>query len=134
MKPWFYIIVLAAVLFACQDSNLPPAPLGERAALEQLASAYDTLNAQMPTSPSDLTPKGKLKFVQTVFKQAGYDYTATLQNLAQIPLENTTTYHKDMMQLVLLPTQGLSDQDTKTLYDDIQLSSVIKIKALYQQK
>jgi hypothetical protein len=35
-----------------------------------------------------------------------------------------------MMELVLLPSQGLSEQDTGALYGDAQLASIVKIKTL----
>ena len=131
MKPWFVIIMLFVGLTACESDRRSPAPLGERAALENLATAYETLSEQLPVSPSGLTPQGKLKFVQAVFKQAGYDFTATLQALAQTPPENISSYHQDMMELVLLPNQGLNDQAMEDLYNATQLGSIKVIRTLY---
>jgi hypothetical protein len=125
------LALLGFLLAGCQNESLPPAPLGERAALEQLADAYESLSEQLPVSPSGLTPSGKLKFVEAVFKQAGYDFTATVQALAQVPPETLNTYHKDMMELVLLPNQGLSHEGTVSLYTHKQLPNIVKIKALY---
>jgi hypothetical protein len=123
--------LFGTMLAGCQNETRPPAPLGERAALEQLASAYESLSEQLPVSPSGLTPNGKLKFIERVFKQAGFDLTATLQALAQVPPEALNTYHKDMMELLLLPAQGLSQEDTAALYTDEQIPSIVKIQALY---
>lgn len=131
MKHWFFVFALAAGLIACQADHYPSAPLGEREALEKLASAYEALSEQLPVSPTGLTPQGKLKFVQEVFKQAGYDFNKTLQSLAQSTPENLSSYHKDMMELVLLPSQGLSEQATKDLYHTAQLASIKRIKTLY---
>jgi hypothetical protein len=129
----FVALTLGAGMSACQSEHRPAAPLGERTALEQLASAYETVSEQLPVSPSGLTPSGKLKFVQAVFVQAGYDLNATLQALAQTPPEALTAYHRDMMELVLLPSQGLSEPDTAALHGDAQLSSIKRIKALYNR-
>ncbi len=131
LKNWFFIIALSAGLVACQADHRPSAPLGERVALDKLASAYETLSEQLPVAPSGLTPQGKLKFVQEVFKRAGYDFSTTLQALAQTPSEGLNTYHKDMMELVLLPSQGLSEEAEEDLYDAAQLASIRKIKTFY---
>ena len=130
MKHRVYYVFLLVILAACQNEIRPAAPLGERASLDKLASAYETLSEPLPVSPTGLTPSGKLKFVQKVFAQAGYDFDATLQALAQTPPQALTAYHKDMMELVLLPSQGLSEQDTGALYGDAQLASIVKIKTL----
>jgi len=131
LNRWFVIIILFAGLIACESDHRPSAPLGERAALENLANAYETVSEQLPVSPSGLTPQGKLKFVQAVFEQAGYDFTATAQSLAQTSPENVSRYHLDMMELVLLPNQGLSDQAMEDLYNAPQLASIKAIKTLY---
>jgi hypothetical protein len=135
LKPWrfliAYLFTMGIGLSGCHADHGPPAPLGERAALEKLASTYEQLSGQLPVSPTGLTPQGKLKFVQQVFKQAGYDFNATLQALAQTPPESLSSYHKDMMELVLLPNQGLSEQATQDLYSAAQLTSIKTIKTLY---
>ncbi|WP_455209999.1 hypothetical protein [Kaarinaea lacus] len=132
MKYWIFIIIVLSIgLIACQADHRPPAPLGEREALEKLASAYETLSEQLPVSPTGLTPQGKLKFVQEVYRLAGYDFTATLQALAQTSPENLTSYHKDMMELVLLPNQGLSQQAAEDLFNATQLASIRRITTLY---
>jgi hypothetical protein len=117
----------------CHTDQSPPAPLGDRATLDKLASAYETLSGQLPVSPSGLTPQGKLKFVQKVFKLAGYDFNTTLQALAQTSPENLSPYHKDMMDLVLLPNQGLSEQATQDLYSASQLTSIKIITSLHSR-
>jgi hypothetical protein len=131
LKLWVFVIAALGVSLAgCHSGHRPPAPLGERAALEKLASAYDTVSEQLPIAPTGLTPQGKLRFVQQVFDQAGYDFSATLQALAQTPPGSLGTYHKDMMELVLLPDQGLSEQAAEQLYSAEQLASIKTIKAL----
>jgi hypothetical protein len=134
LKHCHFLMTLCLVLSACQPATpLSPAPLGQRQALEKLADAYNDLSRRLPTSPSGLTPQGKLKFIQDVFKKAGYDYGGTLKSLAQIPRESVNTYHKDMMELLFLPHQGVSRPDLKTLYSDEEIKNIEKITALLSQ-
>ncbi|KPJ92129.1 MAG: hypothetical protein AMJ53_09990 [Gammaproteobacteria bacterium SG8_11] len=131
LKICFLVVALGIGLLGCHGDRQPSAPLGERAALEKLANAYETLGEQLPVSPTGLTPQGKLKFVQHVFEQAGYDFSATLQALAQAPPETLGEYHKDMMELVLLPNQGLDEKASEDLYGSKLYASINKIKTLY---
>ena len=133
MKYWYFLVALSIVLSACQPEAQPPAPLGERQALEKLASTYETLSERLPVAPAGLTPQGKLKFVKDVFKNAGYDYTHTLHSLAQVPRQTVNSFHKDMMELLFLPHKGLNRQDFKTLYSDKEVASIEKINALMAQ-
>ncbi len=129
----YFFMLIAIALTACQSDTRPAAPLDDRAALEQLANAYDSLRDQLPVSPAGLTPEGKLKFVEQVFQQAGYDYGKTLQEAAQVAPQNLTDYHRDMMQLLLLPNQGLSEADGKTLYNESQYANIEKVNRLHTQ-
>lgn len=124
-------MVWVLLFYGCQGGAHPPAPLGERVALEKLAQAYEDLSKQLPVSPSGLTPKGKLKFVREVFDKAGYDLNKTIQALTNTSPDQLTPYHKDMMELVLLPNQGLSEQALGDLYNETELNSMTKIAALY---
>ena len=133
LKPWYFVVAMSVALYACQASTQPPAPLGERAALEKLANTYESLSQQLPASPAGLTPQGKLKFVQDVFKKAGYSYTGTLRALALTAPENLNANHKDMMELLFMPHHGLSRQDWKTLYSNEEIASIEKIDALLAQ-
>ena len=133
MKIRYFILLLFIILSACQSDTRPPAPLGEHAALEKLATAYDSLRDQIPVSPSGLTPEGKLRFVEQVFQQAGFDYGKTLQDASQVSPQNITDHHRDMMQLLLLPNQGLSEENSKTLYNESQYANIEKVNRLYTQ-
>ena len=133
MKYRYFLIALSMFLCACQPAAQPPAPLGDRQALEKLSSAYENLSERLPVAPAGLTPQGKLKFIKDVFKKAGYDYTNTLHGLAQTPREAVNPYHKDMMELLFLPQRGLNRQELKTLYSQEEVASIEKITALLAQ-
>lgn len=131
---WYFVIALSAALLACQPApTQPPAPLGERQALEKLADIYNELSQHLPVSPSGLTPKGKLKFVRDVFKKAGYDYDGTLQTLAQTAPQAVTAHHRDMMELLFMPHQGMEKKDLETLYNNEEIANIEKIAALLSQ-
>jgi hypothetical protein len=127
------ILLLVLWLAGCQDEpKLGPAPLDTRQTLEQLAGAYNDLAQQIPTSPSGLRPKGRKKFVEDVFKTAGFDYLLTLQALAKVPKERFTQYHTDMMELLFLPHRGLANAQKEELYSKEELTAIVAIeKAAY---
>lgn len=133
MKIRYFFLLITIALTACQNNPRPPAPLDDRATLEKLANAYDSLRDQLPVSPSGLTPEGKLRFVEQVFQQAGFDYGKTLQDASQVSPQNITDHHRDMMRLLLLPNQGLSEENSKTLYNESQYANIEKVNRLYTQ-
>lgn len=102
------IALLATLLSACGKPDLPAAPLGEQAVLEQLAEAYKQTLQEYPTAPRSMRPEGRKLFVEQVFRGAGYDYAATLESLAQ-GLDTSNTAQRDLAELVSLPFSGLSD-------------------------
>lgn len=128
-------IVLAFIVFfsGCQNNAPSAAPLGKKEVLQQLADAYKNIEEKLPVAAGGLTPKGKRKFVEDVFKQAGYDFAKTLQALSNIPQGNINTYHKDMMELLFLPQRGLSRADFKRLYSEPELDAIHKIESLFSQ-
>ena len=127
------ITFFTLLVCACESDSQLPAPLGDHAVLEKLAATYDKLRDRLPVSPSGLTPKGKRKFVQEVFQRTGYDYDATLLAAARTPPDHITANHRDMMELLLLPTQGLNEADSQSLYGDSLYKAIEKINALYDQ-
>lgn len=116
------VIVLGAVLLsACGTSSQPAAPLGDRAALERLAEAWEQTLDEVPTAPRSLRPEGRRLFVERVFHTAGYDYSATLAALAQ-GLEADDVNQRDLAELVSVPFTGLSDAalDEALSGDDVE--------------
>lgn len=124
------IFLLSWPLVSCQSHSQPPAPLGERQALEKLAKAYDDLSERLPVSPTGLTPEGKLAFVRKVFDRAGYDFTGTLYAFAQLRRDTLNNHHRDMMELLLLPSQGVKESDLAKLYSKAEFASIEKINHL----
>lgn len=103
------LIVLSATLLAgCGQPTLPAAPLGDQAGLEALAEAYKATLETVPTAPRSMRPEGRKVFVEQVFRDAGYDYAATLAALAQ-GLDAKNTLHRDLAELVSLPFSNMSD-------------------------
>jgi len=118
-----YVIALcAALLAACGKPALPAAPLGDHAALEQLAEAYKQTLQDVPTAPRAMRPAGRLLFVEQVFRGAGYDYAATLTVLA-VGLDAGDKNQRDLAELVSLPFAGLSDAGLDELLSGDELEN-----------
>jgi hypothetical protein len=115
-------------LEACSNETQKPAPLGEHAVLEQLAKAYDAVGEQYPVRPQSMPPKGRREFVERVFRQAGYSYSATLLAMAQPGADTTNQEQRDLAELLLLPAKGLSDEGLDTLFTDDELLAVKRVK------
>ncbi len=89
--------------------------MGDHAALERLADAYRATLQVFPAAPSNLPPAERLRFVRQVFREAGYDYDASLIALAAHgDVEDAD--QRDLADLLLLPTRGLSNESLATLY------------------
>ncbi len=101
---WIASLLLSVV--AC-DSYGPKmaAPLGDKAALEKLANTYRTIeeNQQLDKSPLSLAPEQRKKFIEMVFSESGYSYSATLHSLAENKLNVIDQNIKDMAELLLIP-------------------------------
>lgn len=128
-----YWLLLCAVLCcsACSPGGTgKTVPAGDRPALEQLAEAYRSVAEDLPTNPLDQLPDNRRRFVEAVFQEAGYDYAATLNQLGQQGgLDPAQTLHRDLAQLILLPTSGLADQDIEKIYSAQELKAVANLRA-----
>ncbi|MDX1811829.1 MAG: hypothetical protein R3240_07780 [Gammaproteobacteria bacterium] len=104
-----FIIAILVNVTACGSSqpNQLAAPLDDKDALEKLAAAYETAAESIPVSPTQLRPQARKQFVEKVFSDAGYSYTATLQALSKVDPNKITQYHKDIKQLLYLPHYGI---------------------------
>lgn len=91
---------------ACDSyDNKVAAPLGDKAALEKLAKAYLHVEEeqQLNSSPLSLAPEMRRKFVDRVFAESGYSYSATLHSLAESKLNVVDQNIKDLAELLLMP-------------------------------
>jgi hypothetical protein len=131
---FIFLSLLSLVFFAlssgCSDQREEQhderhaAPLGKKEVLENLAEAYRNVSAKLPASPGGLTRKGKRAFIESVFKNAGYDYQATLLHIAGKDFNPEIQYHKDLAELVLFPQTGLSENDLNSIYSEAEIKAV----------
>jgi hypothetical protein len=135
-KTLLVIVLISAGIFnltACETSKQTrnsAAPLGEKNALEKLAAAYETVSKSIPTSPVQLKPEARRRFVEQVFHEAGYDYAATLHALSQVKPEAVTQYHKDIKQLLFLPHYGTVFEETKSIYNEQEIQAIQLIDSI----
>jgi hypothetical protein len=104
-------------------------PKGSEGALQELAETYQRLAEGYPTNPLNQPPSERRHFVERVFGDAGYDYAATLFNLAESGLDSGNTLHKDLAQLVLLPTTGLATEDVAKIYNAREMAAIAKLQS-----
>lgn len=114
---------------ACSNETQEPAPVGEHAVLERLAKAYNVVSEQYPMQPQAMPHKGRKEFVGRVFKQAGYNYSATLMALAQPGVDASNQDSRDLAELLLLPAKGLSEEGLAKLYTADELVAVRRLQA-----
>lgn len=119
-------------LLACSESIQKPAPLGEYAVLEQLAKAYHTTREQFPMSPQAMRPEGRKEFVNKVFAQAGYGYSATLLAVANAEVSVTNQDHRDLVDLLLLPAKGLADADLASVFSAEEQVAVQRLRTVFR--
>jgi hypothetical protein len=118
-------LLVITALGSCGDEKaLKPAPLGEHATLEKLAQSYRQVSANLPTSPTGLTPEGRRKFLEQVFHQAGYDYSATLIALAKVPPADINQNHIDLKQLLYLPHYDKRLKQLSDLYSEEEIAAI----------
>lgn len=130
-KLWWLMPLMLASLVACggNQSSMQAAPIGDHAVLEQIATAYRGVSQQYPVQPSSMRPAGKKEFVERVFTQAGYHYSATLKAFAKQGMDVTSQDQRDLAELLFLPVKGLSDADMEDLYSEEELLAIRAIKA-----
>jgi len=134
-KNVFYTACVALVfsaLLACGNEPQQAAPAGDHAVLEQLANAYRKVSEQYPVQPQAMPPEGRRKFLDQVFAQAGYNYSATLFASANPTTVTAGKDRHDLMDLLLLPTKGLSDEALAKLYPADELVAVQTIRKAFR--
>jgi hypothetical protein len=132
---YLWISLLATfsmMLLACSEGIQKPAPLGEYAVLEQLATAYRTTSEQFSVQPQAMRPESRKEFVNRVFVQAGYSYSATLLAVANAEVSATNQDHHDLVDLLLLPAKGLADADLASVYSAEELVAVQRLRAVFR--
>ena len=129
LPPFLLLMVSLLVLSACDNGTPKPAPIGDHAALEQLADAYRTVAQQYSVQPASMRPAGKKKFIEGVFTAAGYSFSATLKAFANQDLDATNQDHRDLAELLMLPHKGLADSDMMTLYSTEELAAIRSIQS-----
>lgn len=108
-----------------------PAAAADHAVLEQLADAYRRVGEQFPSQPQAMRPEGRRDFLDKVFAQAGYSYSATLTGLAQTGADRSNQDHRDLVELLLLPGKGLSDADLASIYNADELRAVQQLRKAF---
>ena len=124
-------LLLAATLTACGNETLPAAA-GDHAVLEQLAQAYRQVGDHYPMQPQAMSPEGRRKFLDQVFRQAGYSYSASLLALANGPADSTDQDQRDLSELLLLPAKGLSDNQLGKSYSDEEQAAVKRLRTTFR--
>ena len=124
-------VTVALSSVACSDKTgeLPAAPAGDKSTLEKLADAYRIQAERLPTSPVNMHPDARMKFIQSVFSQAGYNYHKTLLDLADTEPTQLSQNHRDLGELLRLPHYALAADIKKQLYTADQLKAIEKIEA-----
>lgn len=124
---FFKTVCIASLLLsivACDSySTKVAAPIGDKATLEKLAKAYRTIEEkqQLDSSPLDLAPAKRKKFIEMVFTEGGYSYSATLHKLAENKLNVIDQNIKDLAELLLIP-----HRDAETAMEDIYNAQELK--------
>ena len=127
---WIILLTtLSMALLACSDEQQKPAPVGEYEVLEKLAAAYRATSGQYPVQPQAMRPEGRREFLNKVFAQAGYGYSATLLALTNADISSTNQDHRDLVDLLLLPGKGLADVDLGLIYSVDEQVAIRRLRA-----
>lgn len=127
------IVTLLLSLASCDYGTKIAAPLGDKAALEKLAEAYRAVeeSQQIGGSPLSLPPEKRKKFVEMVFAEAGYSYSATLhslgQSVSQGKLNVVDQNIKDLAELLLVPHRAAANLEE--IYSAQELQDVRAIES-----
>lgn len=132
MRSWMMVGLLALSLTACaKDGPTTPAPIGDRAALETLAKHYEDISDKQTVTVPNMTAKGRKEFVERVFAESGYQYTATLHKMAQGGWDAQDQNARDLAQLLMLPHHGMRpDENVEDVYSAEELESMRKLQAM----
>lgn len=127
------ILALCMTMVACTGKEVPtqPVPIGDRAALEQLATAYEKLSENLTASPWGLSPDDRKNFLERVFAASGYNYSATLHQLARGGWDPNDKNAKDLVELVFMPHTDVHSGDSlKGVYSEQEQADVRKVQKM----
>lgn len=130
---WMRVAALAVLVTACGGNEAPsaPAPIGDKAALEKLASSYEAIMERLPGSPWMLTPEDRKRFVEQVFADSGYHYRATLLRMAEGDWDPEDKNARDLTELLFMPHTNLSPgQPFDGVYSEEEWAAVRKVQAM----
>jgi len=126
------LMIVVALLSGCSGTSesTQPAPLGDKEALEKLAASWEKVSSdKLSVSPAGLPGNDRKKFLEQVFADAGYNYTATLKQLAAQGVDKNNKLHTDLADLVLLPHHGPRiPMDPADIYTTEELQAVAAIE------
>lgn len=106
MAVWSVLLAAALLFSGCskKTETLVAAPLGDRTVLEALEKSWNGISEEkLAVSPVSLPGDERKKFLAQVFADAGYDYSATLVQMATQGFDKKNKLHTDMAELVLMP-------------------------------
>lgn len=130
MKKFLIILVPCLAIFSCQAPSNKEVSLGDRAALERLAKAFENLSKDIRLSPSSLRPDKKKDFVIRVFNQAGYNYQLTLKHVAT-GFKKEEKLHKDLVELLFFAHErGWRPSKMSDIYNEEELKYINKIQKM----
>lgn len=125
-------MLLSALLVACgnEPKTLTPAPLGDRMVLEKLAKSWEKIsNENLNTTPMSLPGDQRKRFVEMVFTDNGYSYSATLHALATQNFDKSNQVYIDMAELVLMPHRNPKiPMEPADIYEPAELLDVAAIE------
>ena len=126
------LVVAVALFSGCggKPDATQPAPLGDKGALEKLATSWEKLSSsKLAVSPASLPGNERKKFLEQVFADAGYNYTATLKQIAVKNIDKGDKLQTDLVDLVLLPHHGPRiPMDPAEIYTVEELQAVATIE------
>ena len=123
-----FLFLLIFGLWSCDSHPQKPAPIGDFTALEQLAKSYRSVAQQYSVQPASMRPAGKRKFVEAVFINAGYSFSATIRAFAKQGADATNENHRDLAELLFLPHQGMADSELTSIYSGDELEDIRSIQ------
>jgi hypothetical protein len=130
---YLWVMLLAILsLTACDEKKQRVAPSGDHAVLEELAEAYRTISEKYPVQPQSMPPKGRKEFLNKVFAQAGYSYSATLIAMGEAAMASSNQEQRDLVELLLLPVRGVSNEVRAGLYTDDELVAMQRLQIYFR--
>ncbi|MBI3773153.1 MAG: hypothetical protein HY272_10710 [Gammaproteobacteria bacterium] len=130
-------ILLGVLLVACggEPKTLIPAPLGDQAALEKLAKSWEKVsNENLSTTPMSLPGDQRKRFIEMIFTDNGYSYSATLHTLATQKFDKSNKAYVDMAELVLMPHRNPKiPMEAADIYKPAELLDVAVIERALNQ-